>query len=395
MRILIINDSCREVGGAETYIFGIMKLLREQGDEVFLFSYDTEKREEDYSLIIKHKEKKARFLVNKFGFSMRVYNELKDYIKNVNPDVIHLHNNYIYSNSVLLALKKSKKPVIHHVHDWGLICPTSWSVYKKSLKVCKSVEGIQFKCLRKGCLPFHHWISTYLRNKIRIKLERNVVDLFISPSIRLRDYLKDHNMNPVIWLPQFIEFEDVEVRIPNGNILLYVGALSKNKGVEYLINAFPKIKEEIRDAKLHIVGDGPEREALEELSKGMDVKFFGRVPHDEVLEHYKHAKLLVMPSVWMENGPFVLYEGMSSGKPVIATKRGGIVDLVRDGINGFIVRAADSEAIAEKTIKLLKDKNLLKEFSKSSQKIIKEEFTTKKHLNYLNNLYKDVIEKKR
>ena len=395
MRILIINDSCREVGGAETYIFGIMKLLREQGDEVFLFSYDTEKREEDYSLIIKHKEKKARFLVNKFGFSMRVYNELKDYIKNVNPDVIHLHNNYIYSNSVLLALKKSKKPVIHHVHDWGLICPTSWSVYKKSLKVCKSVEGIQFKCLRKGCLPFHHWISTYLRNKIRIKLERNVVDLFISPSIRLRDYLKDHNMNPVIWLPQFIEFEDVEVRIPNGNILLYVGALSKNKGVEYLINAFPKIKEEIKDAKLHIVGDGPEREALEELSKGMDVKFFGRVPHDEVLEHYKHAKLLVMPSVWMENGPFVLYEAMSSGKPVIATKRGGIVDLVRDGINGFIVRAADSEAIAEKTIKLLKDKNLLKEFSKSSQKIIKEEFTTKKHLNYLNNLYKDVIEKKR
>ena len=165
--------------------------------------------------------------------------------------------------------------------------------------------------------------------------------------------------------------------------------------MEYLINAFPKIKEEIKDAKLHIVGDGPEREALEELSKGMDVKFFGRVPHDEVLEHYKNAKLLVMPSVWMENGPFVLYEGMSSGKPVIATKRGGIVDLVRDGINGFIVRAADSEAIAEKTIKLLKDKNLLKEFSKSSQKIIKEEFTTKKHLNYLNNLYKDVIEKKR
>ena len=395
MRILIINDSCREVGGAETYIFGIIKLLREQGNEVFLFSYDTEKKEEDYSLIIKHKEKKARFLVNKFGFSRRVYSELKEYIKNINPDVIHLHNNYIYSNSVLLALKKSKKPVIHHVHDWGLICPTSWSVYKKSLNVCKSVEGIQFKCLRKGCLPFHHWVSTYLRNKIRIKLERNVVDLFISPSIKLRDYLKDHNLGPVIWLPQFIEFEDVDVKIPDGNILLYVGALSKNKGVEYLINAFPKIKEEIKDAKLHIVGDGPEREALEELSKGMDVKFFGRVPHDEVLEHYKNAKLLVMPSVWMENGPFVLYEAMSSGKPVIATKRGGIVDLVRDGINGFIVKAADSDAIAEKTIKLLKDKNLLKEFSKSSQKIIKEEFTTKKHLNYLNNLYKDVIEKKR
>ncbi len=398
MKILIINDSCKEVGGTETYVFGIIKLLREQGKEVFLFSYDDERREDEYSLILNHRAKKSRFLINKFGFSRRVYKELKNYINKINPDIIHVHNNYIYSNSVLLALKKSNKPVIHHVHDWGLICPTSWSVYKKTLKICKSVEGVQFKCWRKGCLPFHHWISTYLRNKIRIKLERSTIDLFISPSIKLRDYLKEHDMNPVIWLPQFIEFEESNISIPDDNIVLYVGALSKNKGVEFLINSFPLIKNEVKNSKLHIVGDGPERERLENLCKELkienDVIFFGRIPHENVEEHYKKAKVLAMPSVWMENGPFVLYEAMSFGKAIVATKRGGIVDLVRDGINGFIVKAADPEAMAAKIAKLLKDKKLLKEYSENSQKIIKEEFTTKKHLKYLNNLYKDVIEKR-
>src|SRR3989344_7874718 len=101
MRILIINDSCKEVGGAETYIFGIMKLLREQGHEVFLFSYSEEKIEKENALILRHGEKKPKFLINKFGFSRRVYRKLKNYIEFVNPDLIHMHNNYIYSNSVL------------------------------------------------------------------------------------------------------------------------------------------------------------------------------------------------------------------------------------------------------------------------------------------------------
>lgn len=397
MKILVINDSCREVGGAETYIFGIIKLLRKENHDVYLFSYDSENRKDEHSLILKHTKKRSKLLFHRFIFNPRVYRELKQYIKEINPDIVHLHNNYTYSNSVLLALKKFDIPVVHHVHDWGLICPTSWSVYKKNLQVCKSVEGIQLKCLTSGCLPFHHWLLTYFRNKIRIKLERDNVDLFISPSIKLRDYLKDHNLIPAIWLPHFIEFEDLKVKTPKQNIILYVGVLSVNKGVEYLIRAVPLIKEKV-DVKIHIVGDGPERSKLEQLSKNLgienDVKFFGKIPHDKVIEAYSKAKILVMPSIWMENSPFVLYEAMSAGKPIIASNRGGIVDLVRNGINGFIVEPASPEEIANKAIKLLKDKKLLRQYSLKSRSILQEEFTTEKHLKYLNNIYKDLFSKR-
>lgn len=398
MKILVINDSCKEIGGAETYIFGIIKLLRNEGHEVYLFSYDYESRKDDVSLIVKHSKKKPKFLVHRFIFNPKVYRELKKYIQEIRPDIIHMHNNYAYSNSVLLALRKFDIPIIHHVHDWGIICPTAWSVYKKNLQVCGSVEGIQVKCLTSGCLPLHHWMLTYIRNKIRIKLERSIIDLFISPSIRLRDYLKEHNLTPAIWLPHFIEFENIKIKTPKNNNLLYVGTLSVNKGVEYLIRAFPLIKEQIQDVQLHVVGDGPEREKLEQLSKKLkienDVKFFGKIPHDKVIEAYNKAKILVMPSIWMENSPFVLYEAMSAGKPIIASNRGGIVDLVRDKVNGFIVEPANSQDIAEKTVGLLKNKALLKQYSLNSQKIIQEEFTTERHLKYLNNIYKDILVKR-
>src|SRR3989344_384575 len=297
MKILVINDSCKEVGGAETYIFGIVKLLRSEGHDIYLFSYDIENRKDEHSLILKHTKKRFKFLFHRFIFNPMVYREFKQYIKEINPDIIHMHNNYAYSVSVLFALRKFDIPVIHHVHDWGLICPTSWSVYKKNLQVCKSVEGIQLKCLTSGCLPFHHWALTCFRNKMRIKLEREAVDLFISPSIKLRDYLKEHNLTPAIWLPHFIEFENVKVKIPKQDTVLYVGVLSVNKGVEYLIKSFPLIKEKVKNAKLHIVGDGPERNKLEQLSKDLnienDVKFFGKIPHDKVIEAYGKAKVLV------------------------------------------------------------------------------------------------------
>ncbi|MBI2107392.1 glycosyltransferase family 4 protein [Candidatus Woesearchaeota archaeon] len=395
MKILVINDSCKEIGGAETYIFGIVKLLRNEGHDLYLFSYDSESRKDEHSLILKHTKKRSKFLFHRFIFNPIVYRELKQYVKEINPDIIHMHNNYAYSVSVLLALRKFDIPVIHHVHDWGLICPTSWSVYKKNLQVCRSVEGIQIKCLTSGCLPLHHWALTCFRNKMRIKLERENINLFISPSIRLRDYLKEHNLVPAIWLPHFIEFENIKVKIPKQDTILYVGVLSVNKGVEYLIKSFPLIKEKMKNAKLHIVGDGPERNKLEQLSRELnienDVKFFGKIPHDKVIEAYGEAKILVMPSIWMENSPFVLYEAMSAGKPVVASNRGGIVDLVRNGVNGAIVEPANPEEIAKNVIKILKDKNLLKQYSLKSQKIIQEEFTTEKHLKYLNNIYKDLL----
>src|SRR3989338_1197729 len=398
MKILVINDSCKEVGGAETYIFGIIKLLRGEGHEVYLFSYDSESRKDEHSLILKHTKKISKFLFHRFIFNPRVYRELRQYIKEINPDIIHMHNNYAYSLSVLFALRKLDIQVIHHVHDWGLVCPTAWSVYKKNLQVCKSVEGIQLKCLTSGCLPLHHWVLTYFRDKMSIKLERENVRLFISPSIKLIDYLKNHNLTPAIWLPHFVEFENVKIKNPRQNIILYVGVLSVNKGVEYLIKAFPLIKEKINGVKLHIVGDGPEREKLEQLSKELNiegyVKFFGKIPHERVIEAYTKAKILVIPSIWMKNGPFVLYEAMNAGKPVIASNRGGIVDLVRDNVNGLIVEPANSQDIAKKTIKLLKDKELLKQYSLNSKKILQEEFTTKKHLTYLNNIYKGLLSKR-
>jgi len=391
MKILLINDNSTHVGGAEVSVFGTHKLLVQAGHEVYFFGFGEGQIEN--SLILLHNKTKFFRAFGKFFFSLRVYRKLKKYILRINPDVIHLHNNYLYSLSVLLAIKHSKIPAIHTVHDWGLVCPSSWGVYRHSLKPCSLAKGIAAKCyLHEKCLSFPHFSIAYIRNKRRFYLERNIFGHFLPPSTALESDLKRYGFNPVDCLHHFIEFDQIEYKEKENKIILYVGALTKNKGVEYLIKAMPFILKKIPDAKLRIVGKGGELDNLRKLSENLaQVEFVGRIPHEDVIKEYEKASLLIMPSVWRENSPFVLYECLIASLPVVGTDIGGIPDLVQDGFNGYLAPAADPEAISEKAVKILNDKELQKKFSLNCKILMKEKLSTEKYLKTLLDAYKRVL----
>ena len=241
MKILLINDSCKEVGGAETYIFAISKLLK-KNHEVFLYSFaDTEENENNRRIIPHSKGLTQQF--NRFFFNFQAYSQLRKYIQKVKPDIVFMHNNYVYSNSVLLALKKEKIPVLQTVHDWGLFCPSSWCVIKKNFKRCNGYEGSSINCLLNGCVQPHHFFLGYLRNKIRIKLTKKTIKHFVSPSKMLAEDLVKHKFPSVQCIHNFMEFDTKEIDLKSSEkgLILYVGVLSKNKGVEFLIKAFKEV----------------------------------------------------------------------------------------------------------------------------------------------------------
>lgn len=144
-------------------------------------------------------------------------------------------------------------------------------------------------------------------------------------------------------------------------IILYVGRLSKEKGTAYLIHSMVKIKQQISDAKLIICGDGPERGMLINLVGQLDlgdrIQFVGAVSAEDVVRHMKSATLIVVPSIEEDLG-IVNLEAMASGLPIIASNVGGIPDIVKDGVNGFLVNPRDVQGIADKVISLLRDKKL-------------------------------------
>ncbi|MCB0221989.1 MAG: glycosyltransferase [Chrysiogenetes bacterium] len=131
---------------------------------------------------------------------------------------------------------------------------------------------------------------------------------------------------------------------------VFVGSLRELKGVDVLIEAMAKLRDRGTLHSLWIVGDGPEREKLEDLVRKLRltdrIAFTGRVPHDEVGSWMAEADYMVLPS-FSEGRPNVVYEAFAVGTPVVATNIPGTSELIADGERGLLVPVKDSAALAE------------------------------------------------
>jgi colanic acid/amylovoran biosynthesis glycosyltransferase len=146
--------------------------------------------------------------------------------------------------------------------------------------------------------------------------------------------------------------------------ILFVGRLVEKKGLEYLVRAAALLKEQGRDLRLDVIGDGPLRAAAEALSAALgveaDIRFHGDTPHETVLQAMQESHCLVVPSVTAGTGdaegiPVALMEGMASGMPVVATRHSGIPEVVSDGVTGLLVPERDPRALAAAIRRIMDD----------------------------------------
>jgi len=164
----------------------------------------------------------------------------------------------------------------------------------------------------------------------------------------------------------------------NHKIVLYLGRLEKEKGVEYLLQAFALLKGD--NTALVVVGEGSMRERLTallgELGLGEKTRFIGYVAPEEALTYYAIAECFVLPSVTMPNGKepwgLVVNEAMNQGVPVVATDAVGAAagGLVQSGVNGFIIPERDSRALAGVMARLLNDDTLRQRMSQNARRTI-------------------------
>jgi glycosyltransferase involved in cell wall biosynthesis len=166
--------------------------------------------------------------------------------------------------------------------------------------------------------------------------------------------------------------------LENEKIVLYLGRLEEEKGVEYLINAFALLR--TTNAALVVVGDGSMREKLKALARERGLlertRFIGYVAPEETLTYYAIASLFAFPSITMPSGKepwgLVVNEAMNQGLPVIATDAVGAAagGLVQTGVNGFIVPERDGGALARAIERILSDENLREQMSQNARRVI-------------------------
>jgi len=292
MKILYCNKYNYPFSGTESYLFELMCRIEERGNQTALFSMDhghpSSFRGRSYLIpYLDFKDRNARFLKKArlaahVLYSRSARRRMRTCLADYAPDLAHIRGIYHHlSPSILWELKRQGIPVIYHLNDFKVLCPTYNLVAKG--RPCESCSGGQyFHAVTEGCYagPFssavvlaaeaylHRWLRTYTR----------CVDLFLAPSEFVRDKLIASGFSPkrIEVLPHFQALPPEDRLTSDEGYILYFGRLSPEKGVSDLLRAMMHLPH----VPLIIAGEGPERPRLEWLARDLgltNVLFAGHV----------------------------------------------------------------------------------------------------------------------
>lgn len=177
--------------------------------------------------------------------------------------------------------------------------------------------------------------------------------------------------------------------------LLCLGRLAAEKGVDTALAAFARVREALPTARLVIAGDGPERQALEQLARELGVagavRFVGWVGPEHRDRLLEEASLLLMASL-SEGFGLAALEAARMGRPVVATRVGGLPEVVEDGVSGLLVPPGDAAALAEAALRLLNDEPLCRRYGVAAESRARERFGLDRQVGAYSSLYARLAE---
>ncbi len=364
MKILMVNKFLYPRGGSESYMLYLGECLEKLGHKVEYFGmYDDNNTVGNSAGLYTqnmdfHSKGISRFLYPfKIIYSFETKRKIMQVIDKFKPDIVHINNiNFQLTPSLIYGAKKRGVPVVQTVHDYQMICPNHLLYnFEKNHPCEKCVKGSHLSCIKNKCI--HGSVIKSILGVIEAKFYSLLktykkVDLFVCPSRFLEDKLlsaRDFYKGMTCTIHNFIDkdkFANAERQADN--YILYVGRLSKEKGIENIAKAAKLMPE----YEFVVAGSGPD----EDMLKGIDnVKLAGFQTGEKLTELMGRAKVLLLPSVCYENCPLTILEAHSVGVPVVTMNYGGMAELVNDGVTGALVKEATPRAIASTLRKTIED----------------------------------------
>lgn len=405
MKILLANKYFHIKGGAENSFFQTAALLREKEHEISFFSMKHPRNfssEYDKYFIsnVDYEDHSARNIIKASGrilYSFEAKKKISQLVEDEKPDLVHLNNIYHQiSPSILHSIKKQKIPIVMSLRDYKLVC-TSYSMFAND-EICEECANKKYySCFLKKCVKDSR--SKSLLNAFEMYLHHkmlhiyDLVDAFISPSNFLIKKVNEMGFKRRIeYLPNFVDLKDFTPCYEHSErSVCYVGRLSKEKGIETLMNAVKGV-----DIHLKIIGDGPLMETLmnkKNTEKFHNITFLGFKSGDEIKNETRNTMAVVVPSEWYENNPRSAIEAFASGKPVIGSRIGGISELVRDNETGLTFESGDVGDLREKIQYMLDNPSEVRRMGQNARVFVEQELNTEKHYRRLMEIYNSVLNK--
>ena len=402
MRVLYCNKYDYPFSGTEAYLFELIRQMNERGHTTALFSMDhghasafagrsyriprVDFKDPDAGLL-----KKARMAAHAL-YSTSARRAMRACLDDYDPDVAHIRGIYHHlSPSILWELKRQEVPVLYHLNDFKILCPTYNLVADGH--ACESCSGgAYFHAVTKGCYAgprssaavlaaeayLHKWLRTYER----------CVDLFLAPSEFVRDKLvaAGYPKERIEVLPHFQALPAEERLMPDEGYVLYFGRLSPEKGVYELLRTMVRLPH----VPLVIAGDGPERGRLESLARELNlnnVLFAGMVQGAQLEQLIAGCSFSVFPSHAYETLGKSILESYAWGRPVVATDLGSRRELVDHGVTGLLYRAGDREELAHSIGFLFDRDDLAAKMGAGARRRLREKHDPAQHMDALLEIY--------
>jgi glycosyltransferase involved in cell wall biosynthesis len=399
MRILEINKFYNARRGADKHFLDLIALLKSGGHQVADFSMRQDDNENSpwqkyflstvgYSNSFTLWEKIKGTM--RMFYSLEAHKKINAILDEFNPDIVHVHNLYHQmSPTILFEIKKRNIPIVMTVHDWKIINPNhSLRLNGRAYRRC--ADGKYYQCFLDKCVKnsyaksflamlemyWHNWLGTYRKN----------IDLYIAPSEFVKNILVKWGMpkEKIVVLAHFMPEKGVGTARKYSfsvadSYALYAGKISKEKGVDFLIESFAKIS----GMKLYLAG---ELEEGFQIPKDSNIVHLGFVPADQLHEYIRNSVCMVSPSELPETFGLIALEAMAQGKPFVGFSSGAYGEIINDDSLGFIVDT--KEEFVDCLEKIAAKKVVFNELEIKEQ--IKK-YNSKGYLSEITTLFSDLI----
>ncbi|HLC69656.1 MAG TPA: glycosyltransferase [Patescibacteria group bacterium] len=366
MRILLVNKYWYLRGGAERVSIQTKQILEAAGHTVEIFGMHDPKNIFENKYFVTHVDyAKVRGLKKISAGLKAIYNpeardKFRKLVEDFQPDVVHLHNFYHQlSGSILEVLKEKKIRTVMTLHDYKLISP-NYNLYHHGKIAEEAMGGKYYRCLVNNCMERwgESFIATIEAYFLRWNKFLSAIDWYLSPSRFLKDKFVQAGFpaSKITVVPNPIEI-NLDQPYTEGDYITYIGRVAAEKGLEFLLQA----AKQLPDLKFRIVGDGLEEKKLKVIANELglgNVEFLNHVSGEELEKIFAEAKFLVLPSVWYENYPMSVLEACLRRKVVIASRIGGIPELLPEEL---LFEPGDIESLVSKISEWVKKKSEARE----------------------------------
>lgn len=366
------------MGGAELMAHEQAKALARMGHEVRAFAGQLTvdrlrhaRADDDYEGLRVH-----RIAMNPEDYSPEYLNFLhpvvdmhfRQILEEFRPEIVHFHNLMGLSVKLPILARRFGARTVCTLHDFWGFCLRNTAV-RGDGRPCDDAS----QC--RSCLPrIHDGHRLHVPMRFRkdfVKLALDHVERFVAPSRFLADryILAGFATDRITVMPNGIDVThfrpmnttSIQDAAKDHIRITYVGYFGAHKGVATLLDALVLLPSLLPphgpSVILQLVGEGPEEQAYRDriMTAGLDgrVRFLGKVPPADMPSVYACSDIIVLPSIWDENQPVCLMEAMAAGLPVIASRKGGIPELVAHGHNGLMFAAGDPRDLAVQLARLV------------------------------------------